>query len=201
MFRNFSCAERNAPGTVAHSAYPWLGDNALVKLHRSLARILDSYPAPAREAWQTTVNIARIETDNRAYNQIPAQALALLDVRFPPGDAAFSGRTPEEVVAYLAGFCEPGVTAAVQHVSPPHAARADRPEIRRLQDAAERQGYRSELLHRHGASDGRFYTQHGIDAVSFGVDGGGQHGDDEYALIPSIAAYYHALKDFLSDPG
>jgi succinyl-diaminopimelate desuccinylase len=53
---------------------------------------------------------------------------------------------------------------------------------------------------RHGASDARFYTERGIDAVSFGVDGGGQHGDDEYALIPSIAAYYYALKDFLSSP-
>jgi succinyl-diaminopimelate desuccinylase len=68
------------------------------------------------------------------------------------------------------------------------------------QDAAQRQGYRSELLRRHGASDARFYTERGIDAVSFGVDGGGQHGDDEYALIPSIAAYYYALKDFLSSP-
>jgi succinyl-diaminopimelate desuccinylase len=193
-------AALQAEGTVAHSAYPWLGDNALLKLHHSLARILNAYPTPAREAWQTTVNLARIETDNRAYNQIPARAAALLDVRFPPGDADFSGRTRQEIAAYLAGFCEPGVTAVVQHVSPPQEARADRPEIRRLQDAAERQGYRSGLLRRHGASDARFYTELGVDAVSFGVDGGGQHGDEEYALIPSIPAYYQALRDFLSSP-
>jgi succinyl-diaminopimelate desuccinylase len=194
-------ATLHAEGTVAHSAYPWLGDNALVKLHHSLARILTAYPAPAGEAWQTTVNIARIETGNQAYNQIPGEAQALLDVRFPPEDAAFGGRTADEITAYLAGFCEPGVTAAVQHVSPPQQARAGRPEIRRLQEAAERQGYHSALLRRHGASDGRFYTQHGMDAVNFGIDGAGQHGDGEYALIPSVTAYYHALRDFLSCPG
>jgi succinyl-diaminopimelate desuccinylase len=126
----------HAEGAAAHSAYPWLGDNALVKLHRSIGRILQAYPAPAGEAWQTTVNLARIETSNTAYNQIPAEATALLDVRFTPEDTVFGGRTPDEISAHLATFCEPGVTPAVAQASPAQRASADRPEIGRLRAAA-----------------------------------------------------------------
>ena len=48
-------ATLRAVGRGGHSAYPWLGDNALIKLHRSLATVLAAYPVPAEEAWRTTV--------------------------------------------------------------------------------------------------------------------------------------------------
>jgi hypothetical protein len=67
-------ATLRAVGRSGHSAYPWQGDNALVKLERSLARLLATYPVATEEAWRTTVNLARIETPNRAWNQIPALA-------------------------------------------------------------------------------------------------------------------------------
>jgi succinyl-diaminopimelate desuccinylase len=89
----------------------------------------------------------------------------------------------------------------VVHANPPHRADRDRPEIAKLQKAALDQGYRSGLLRRHGASDGRFYSQRGMDAVLFGVGGEGQHGADEYADIPTIPAYHRALTAFLLDPG
>src|SRR6202030_4839450 len=38
-----------AVGRNAHSAYPWLGDNALVKVQSSVARLLARYPVPAGE--------------------------------------------------------------------------------------------------------------------------------------------------------
>jgi succinyl-diaminopimelate desuccinylase len=52
-------------GRSGHSAYPWLADNALVKLPRSLASLLAAYPVATEEAWRTTVNVARIETPTR----------------------------------------------------------------------------------------------------------------------------------------
>ncbi len=194
-------ATLRATGRAAHAAYPWLGDNALVKLLRSLSNILAAYPVPAEEAWRTTVNIARVETANQAYNQIPADAQALLDIRFAPEDADLGGKTGPEIIAFLAAFCEAGVTPAVVHANPPHHADRDRPEIAKLQKAALDQGYRSGLVRRHGASDGRFYSQRGVDAVLFGVGGEGQHGADEYADIPTIPAYHRALTAFLLDPG
>jgi len=56
-------------------------------------------------------------------------------------------------------------------------------------------------VRKHGAADGRFYYQRGVDAVIFGVGGDGQHGPDEYADTTIIAPYYQALTDFLGDPG
>ena len=85
-------ATLRAVGRSGHSAYPWLGDNALVKLHRSVGRLLAAYPVPAEEAWRTTVNVARIETPNQARNQIPALAEAWIDLRFPPEDGDFNGK-------------------------------------------------------------------------------------------------------------
>jgi succinyl-diaminopimelate desuccinylase len=188
-----------AAGRGAHSAYQWLGDNALLKLQRSVTNMLARYPVATEEAWRTTINLARIETPNQARNQIPAAARAWLDIRYPPEDTDYNGKTAAQVAAYLATFCEPGVTPTVDHVDPPHHADPGRAEVRQLQQAARNQGYRADLLRKHGAGDGRFYCQRGIDAVAFGVGGGGQHGAGEYADITTIWPYYRALKEFLRD--
>ncbi|HLQ54377.1 MAG TPA: M20 family metallopeptidase [Streptosporangiaceae bacterium] len=193
-------ATLRAAGRGAHGAYPWLGDNALVKLHRTLDNMFARYPVPAGEAWRTTVNLARIQTPNMARNQIPAAAEAWLDIRFPPQDTDLNGKTTQQIAAYLSGFCEPGVTPVVDHADPPHRADQDRPEVRSLQAAARNQGYRGGFLRKHGAGDARFYYQHGIDAVAFGIGGDGQHGPGEYADTTTITPYYQALTEFLTDP-
>jgi succinyl-diaminopimelate desuccinylase len=193
-------ATLRAAGRSGHSAYPWQGDNALVKLQRSLANLLAAYPVATEEAWRTTVNLARIETPNQAWNQVPAQAEAWIDIRFPPEDTDLDGKTAAEITAYLAGFCEPGVTPVVNHADPPHHADRHRPEIRSLQQAVRNQGYRPDFLRKHGAADGRFYYQRGTDAVIFGVGGDGLHGPDEYADTATIAPYYRALGEFLHNP-
>lgn len=194
-------ATLRAVGRGGHAAYPWRGDNALIKLQASLARLLAAYPPATEEAWRTTVNLARIQTPNRARNQIPALAEAWLDIRYPPDDTNLNGKTVEEITAYLASFCAPGVTPLVEYADPPHHADQGRPEIRALQQAVSGQGYRPGFLRKHGAADGRFYYQHGTDAVIFGIGGDGLHGPDEYADITTIAPYYRALKEFLHHPG
>lgn len=190
-----------AVGRSGHSAYPWRGDNALIKLQRSLANLLATYPVATEEAWRTTVGLARIQTPNQARNQIPALAEAWLDIRFPPDDANLNGKTVPEITEYLASFCESGVTPIVDHADPPHHADQHRPEIRSLQHAVINQGYRPDFLRKHGAADGRFYYQQGTDAVIFGIGGDGLHGPGEYADTTTIGPYYRALTEFLHNPG
>jgi succinyl-diaminopimelate desuccinylase len=191
-------ANLRASGRAAHAAYPWNGDNALVKLNTSLARIQAAYPVPDGEQWQTTVNLARIHTSNTARNKVPDAAEAWLDIRFPPQDADLNGKSPQQVAAFLAEFCEPGVVPIVDHADPPHYADRDRPEVGRLRQAARKQGYPADFLRKHGAADGRFYYQRGMDAVIFGVGGDGLHSADEYVDVTTIAPYYRALTDFLT---
>lgn len=190
-------ARLHAVGHAAHSAYPWQGDNALLKLQRSLAGLLARYPVPAAEEWRTTVNVARIDTPNQAFNQVPAVAEAWLDIRYPPEDTDFNGRTAEEIAGHLADFCAPGVTPSIDSADPPHHADPGRPELLALRRAARAQGYSGDLLRKHGAADARFYYQRGVDAVIFGVGGDGLHGPDEYADITTIAPYHRALTEFL----
>jgi succinyl-diaminopimelate desuccinylase len=192
-------ATLRAEGRGAHGAYPWLGDNALLKLNRTVDKLLAVYPVPAEEAWRTTVNLASVSTTNQARNQVPAQAEAWLDIRFPAGDTQLYGATVEQITAYLQDFCEPGVTAVVDSADQPHRADLDSPEIAALQAAARAQGYSGEFLRKHGSGDSRFYGQRGINSVAFGTGGAGQHGPDEYLEITTIAPYYQALRAFLQN--
>ncbi|MFC6022901.1 M20 family metallopeptidase [Plantactinospora solaniradicis] len=190
-------ARLRASGRGAHGAYPWLGDNAVLKLVNTVTRLLATYPPVAEEAWRTTVNLSRIDTPNRAYNQVPADAQAWLDIRFPAEDDRLNGRTMAEVAEFLVSFTEPGVSVQVDHFDPPQHVDHDNRDVAELRRAAQRQGYPSDFLRKHGAGDGGFYSGRGIAAVAFGVGGAGQHGPDEYAEISTITPYYRALKDFL----
>lgn len=190
-------ANMRADGRTGHSAYPWVGDNALLKLMTSIDNLLTKYPPPTEEAWRTTVNVARIETSNIARNQVPAHAEAWLDIRFPPQDTDLTGRTDEEITDFLQSFCVPGVTIELDYADPPHKADRDRPEVRQLQQAARNQGFDGDFLRKHGAADGRFFSQRGIDAVIFGIGGDGLHGPAEYVDITTIEPYHRALTEFL----
>ncbi|GAA3059974.1 M20 family metallopeptidase [Actinokineospora globicatena] len=190
-------ARLRASGLRAHSAYQWLGDNAVLKLMRAVDGVLAAYPVATEEVWRTTVNVARVETEPGAINQVPAEATAWLDIRFTPGDADFANRTPAEVTAHLTALCPPGVTVEVDRVEPPHHADPDSAAVAALRSAAQSQGYSGDFLRKHGAADSRFYYQKGVDAVIFGIGGDGQHGPDEYADLTTVEPYYRALTAFL----
>src|SRR5262249_18401317 len=116
-------------------------------------------------------------------NQVPAAAQAWLDIRFPAGDPDLDGKDEAEFAAYLSEFCGPGVTAEVRHLNSPALADTGRPEIAALRDAARRAGFDGGFLRKHGTGDARFYRTHGMNAVSFGIGGEGQHGPEEFADI------------------
>jgi succinyl-diaminopimelate desuccinylase len=79
----------------------------------------------------------------------------------------------------------------VDALAPPHHADPDCAEVKLLQ--------RGELLRKHGAADGRFYSERGMNAVIFGPGGDGQHGPREYADIATIRPYHRALVSFLTE--
>jgi succinyl-diaminopimelate desuccinylase len=197
--RGVLTARLHAQGRGGHSAYQWLGDNAILKLMKSLDKLFTTYPVATEEVWRTTVNLARIETTNSAFNQIPAEAQAWLDIRFPAEDTDLNERSAQEITQHLETFCMPGVTVAVMRVDPAYRADHQRPEVRLLQQAAKNQGYRADIVRKHGAADSRFFCQRGITTVIFGIGGDGQHGPREYVDIATIRPYYRTLATFLVD--
>jgi succinyl-diaminopimelate desuccinylase len=183
-------------GRAAHAAYPWLGDNALLALTAAVDRLLARCPVPAAEAWTTTVNVARLDTPNSAFNQVPAAATAWLDIRFPAEDPDFAGRTPAEIAAHLRAVT--GAEAEVVALGAPHRADPDSADVRLLRAAIRDTGHPGDLLRKHGAADGRYYSALGIDAVIFGPGGDGQHGPAEYVDLTTLHPYREALIAFLS---
>lgn len=190
-------ARVSADGQAAHAAYPWLGSNALLTLWDGLSRLLDRYPVPSAERWATTVNLARVETSNEAVNQVPADATAWLDIRYPPEDSDLTGRTAEQIAGHLQEVAGPGVRVHVDAVGTPHRADPESVQVRALRDAARAVGYPGDLQRKHGAADSRFYFPLGIGAVIFGPTGDGQHGPEEYVEISSLTPYAQALSLFL----
>jgi succinyl-diaminopimelate desuccinylase len=188
-------ARLSASGRTAHAAYPWLGTNALTAVTAAVHRLLARHPVPAAEAWVTTVNVASIDTPNRAANVVPSAAEALLDIRFPPSDPDLAGRGPEEIAAFLSEVT--GVTATVEALGAPHSADPGSAEVLLLQRAAREVGYDGSLLRKHGAADGRFYSAEGVPAVIFGPGGDGQHGPEEYVDLRTLTPYREALERFL----
>ncbi|MEU4695183.1 M20/M25/M40 family metallo-hydrolase [Actinoplanes sp. NPDC023714] len=187
----------DAAGRPSHAAYPWLGTNALLTMLEATNRLISRYPVPMAESWTTTVNVARISTSNTAANIVPADASALLDIRFPPSDPDLAGRSPEEIAAHLASVTGPRVAVTIEALGAPHSADAASEPVRLLRAAAKAAGYDGDLLRKHGAADGRFYSAEGIDAVIFGPGGDGQHGPEEYLDVRTLLPYREALTTFL----
>lgn len=59
-------------------------------------------------------------------------------------------------------------------------------------------GVKPEAIEGAGASDSRYFTPHGVEAVDFGPQGGNIHGDNEYVLLDSLKIlpdiYYSIVK-------
>ncbi|MEV6302734.1 M20/M25/M40 family metallo-hydrolase [Actinoplanes sp. NPDC051861] len=178
-----------ATGRTAHAAYPWLGSNALLTILEAVRRLMERFPVPSEEVWSTTVNVAKIETGNTAFNVVPSSATAWLDIRFVPSDADLFDRLGE-----IAG---PGVSVHLDAMGAPHHADPSCREVRLLQEAAESVGFDGSLLRKHGSADGRFYSARGVNAVIFGPGGDGQHGPKEYVDLRTLRPYHDALTGFL----
>ncbi|GAB2603270.1 peptidase M20 [Paractinoplanes abujensis] len=191
--RGLAHVRLTATGRAAHAAYPWLGENALVTVMNATNELLRRYPVPGDEVWRTTVNVARIDTPNTAVNQVPAEASAWLDIRFPAEDEDW--QSTEQIEARLGELT--GVAAKVEALGHPHHADPDGAEVKLLQRAAREAGFAGSLLAKHGAADGRHYSAVGVDAVIFGPGGDGQHGAGEFADLTTLTPYGKALAGFL----
>jgi len=177
-----------ANGKSAHGAYPWEGENALEKLQRGLEKLKMLYPDPEEAVWRTTINIAKIETPNVAFNKVPEEATAFLDVRFIPEE---KDTIMDTIKSNLAS------DAQIEIIANETSQYTDENNIyvKHLKTSIEKiTGSKAEMLQLHGASDVRFYEQMGVPAVCFGPHGGGQHSDEEWVEKEGIQTYYEILK-------
>ncbi|HZE86701.1 MAG TPA: M20 family metallopeptidase, partial [Methylomirabilota bacterium] len=180
-----------ASGQEAHAGHLWYGENALLKLYEAVNTILQHYPTPKVPTWQTTVSLAKIETNNITHNIVPADATALLDIRFIPEDA-------ENILKNIQSFLPEGVIMEKIKFMPVHKTEKTNTYLQKLAQALEGVTQKTpEITPSYAGSDIIFYSMHHINGVEFGPVGEGHHSDEEWVDIKSLGHYYQILKDFL----
>lgn len=183
-----------ARGVTAHGAYPWLGNNAVMKLHDFLNRLQRVFPAPKGEQWQTTVNVSALQTTNEAYNKVPDDATLQLDVRFVAEDGA---TVKQKIESLLPEGCE---METVFFESAMQTAQ-DNPFIVRLMAHTKKITGKEVILRgANGSSDARHYASVGGAGIEFGPVGEGIGSDVEWVSIASLERYSRLMQDFLLDP-
>ena len=182
----------SSQGRSAHSAYPWKGDNAIVKLLDVLAKVRKAFPIPKEEAWTTTCNIGKISGGDVA-NKVPDHAEAILDLRYVPEE------DPKECYEHVRRLGE-DFELEVLAEEPPVVADPKDVYAQKLKSAAETVlGREVRFVSGHGASDGRFFAAQGVSALVMGPIGGGQHARDEWVNVDSLGRYYEILEKFIQN--
>lgn len=196
--RGFCWTEIDFKGAAAHSAYPWNGTNAILLAQEFTQKLLAAIPTPQHDEWCTTANIATISTPNATFNRVPDQARAGVDIRFIASDNRFASR--ESAAAFLQQLAPKGSVVHIQKLEASHFANPESSDARDLARAvSETAGKPAQFIHKHGAADIRFFSQRGIPALTIGVQGEGQHGDNEYVEFASINRYAATLTQFLTN--
>lgn len=180
-----------AKGKAAHSAYPWLGKNAVWEMYQALENVMKAYPIPQEETPATTVSISRIDTDNQANNIIPGNCTANLNVRYIQSEA-------DTILPKLQSLLPQNIEFEVINRSVPHYADPNKFYFKHLKECTEKVLQTEVPVSKaHGASDARYFTEVACDAVEFGPVGQGHHGEEEWVHIKSLENYHTILKNFL----
>ena len=178
-------------GRSGHAARPWLADSALERAVRDLQSIFEVAPRTTVVhglEFTEVVSVTRLEA-GIADNVIPGEAVATLNLRYPPD------REPAQAEAFLEGLVPAG--AALEVVSHAPAARVvDSPAVRALQRAGSR-----EIGPKQAWTNVADFTSRGLDAVNFGPGHTSlAHHRDERVAMDALVTTYEVLARFLASP-
>jgi succinyl-diaminopimelate desuccinylase len=180
----------DVPGTAAHGATPWLGDNAVLRAV-DLYRRIEGLPFAAESAplfERPSINLGRIQGGD-AVNKVPDLCRIDVDLRYLPG------QSPDEVLRQVRSL-DPMARSEVILERPPADVPADHVLVQALLGAAGRYEPSATSVGRDGASDAVAFLEAGVPAVEFGPRGAGHHGPEEYVEIESLPLYRRALVEF-----
>ncbi len=181
----------SAKGKTAHGAYPWRGDNAIVKINQFLNAVTKKYPPVLKEEWVTTVNVSMIETSNTSLNKIPDDCIVYLDIRYVEKSA-------DMIVKEMRKLLPRRCTLTVLSKEPALATDISDPYIKALGKVnAFLTKKKTVLRGAHGTSDARHYARVNCPGIEFGPIGGGIGSDAEWVDIKSLETYHRIVKEFL----
>lgn len=176
-------------GTSAHSARPWLGDNAVHRAAKGIAALAE---IPAEEhdfdglTYTEVVSVTRV-TGGIAQNVIPDGAVAGINFRYAPG------RSAGDAEARLRGWCEPlGGALDIGSNAPSSPVATSNPLVQLLRNAGD-----LAVEPKQAWTPIAEFAAAGVDAVNFGPgDPAYAHRRDERVEIAAIARSLQVLRSF-----
>jgi succinyl-diaminopimelate desuccinylase len=178
-------------GTAAHSARPWLGDNAIHRALRALGAVADRGVEDVEIeglVYRESVSVTTIE-GGTAGNVVPDRVEASVNLRYAPS------RTPREAEALLRGLVS-GPWAEVEIVgnAPPGPVTVSNPLVRRLRDAAG-----LTVGPKQAWTPVAEFATIGVDAINLGPgDPQYAHRRDERIRVDALVRSYEVLDAFLT---
>lgn len=180
-------------GSRAHTARPWMGDNAIHRLGDVLAIVSSYQPRrPLVEGCEFHEALQAVHVEGGvAGNVVPDRAMVRINHRFAPD------RSAAEAEAHLRELLAPaladGDTVELVDASPGARPGLDDPLLRAL---IERNGL--EVRAKLGWTDVAFFAERGVPASNFGPgDATLAHTRDEYVERDWLERTYDALEDLL----
>ena len=177
-------------GKSAHSARPWLGDNAIMHAVEGLAPLARLEPHDVEIEgllFREVLSVTQIE-GGIATNVIPALATATLNFRYAPD------RTPEEAEARLRELVDGAGELTLLGNSPPGRVAASSPLVQALREAGD-----FALEPKQAWTPVAEFSAQGLDAVNLGPGATRYaHAQDERVEIAALERTHEALLRFAS---
>ena len=182
-------------GTAAHSARPWLGDNAI---HTAIAALAPVADLPDRDVeidgltFREVANITTIE-GGIAANVLPDRVQARVNYRYAPT------RTPQEAESRLRDLlgADARLDAVVAGNAPPGPVSVRNPLVGRLRAAGS-----LAMGPKQAWTPVAEFATAGVDAINFGPgDPQYAHRDDERVEVAALVRSYEVLRRFLGLEG
>ncbi len=177
-------------GRAAHSARPWLGENAI---HAALGVLAPIAARPPRDVriedltYREVVSVTRID-GGIAANVVPDVVTASVNLRYAPN------RTPADAEAELLALVGPGADVEIVGNAPPGPVTIRNALVARLRDAGD-----LEVAPKQAWTPVAEFATAGVDAVNFGPgDPGYAHRDDERIEAGALARSAEVLRAFLA---
>ncbi len=175
-------------GTSAHSARPWLGDNAIMRAVEGLTPLARLEPLDVEIqglVFREVLSVTQID-GGIATNVIPALATATLNFRYAPN------RTPEEAEARLRELVDGAGELELLGNSPPGRVAAASPLVQSLRDAGD-----FAVQPKQAWTPVAEFSAQGLDAVNLGPGATRYaHTRDERVEVTELRRTYEALLRF-----
>jgi succinyl-diaminopimelate desuccinylase len=177
-------------GRAAHSARPWLGDNAI---HRAIAALAPLADLPDRDVtiegltYREVMSVTTIE-GGVAANVVPDRVEARVNFRYAPSHAPAEAETRLRELLATAG-----VEVRIDGNAPPGPVTTSHPLVARLREAGK-----LEVGPKQAWTPVAEFALAGVDAVNFGPgDPEYAHRDDERIEIDALVRCHAILRRFV----